>query len=111
VNFEIASIVEFPPTAAGLFVPDAFHGSGDGQGVTWGLCHFVNAGTPTTQHSILARVDCELTRELTDPDMKSTHYLHKPEFYFAQGLSPRQRARAERNARAHPSVETASSAR
>ncbi|MEO0965804.1 MAG: family 43 glycosylhydrolase [Planctomycetota bacterium] len=100
VNFEIASIVEFPPTAAGLFVPDAFDDSGEGQGVTWGLCHFVNAGTPTTQHSILARVDCELTREPHDPAMKSTHRLHKPEFYFDQGLSPEQRARAERNARA-----------
>ncbi|MEM9251760.1 MAG: family 43 glycosylhydrolase [Planctomycetota bacterium] len=101
VNFELASIVEFPPTAAGLYVPDAFDDAGNGQGVTWGLCHFTNAGTPTTQHSILARVDCELTQELRHPAMKSTKYLHKPEFYFAQGLTAEQRQRAEAEARGY----------
>ncbi|MBB6429364.1 glycoside hydrolase family 117 protein [Algisphaera agarilytica] len=96
VNFEIESIVELMPTAAGLYVPDAFTDSGDGQGVRWGLSHFVNAGTPTTQHSMLTRFDCDLHREPGDPAFKSTTYLHKPETYWAQGLSEEQRAaRAE----------------
>ncbi|MEM9418531.1 MAG: glycoside hydrolase, partial [Planctomycetota bacterium] len=58
--------------------------------------HFVNAGTPTTQHSVLTRFDCDLQREPGDPIFKSTTYLHKPEVYWAQGLSDEQRAaRAE----------------
>ena len=55
VNFEIASVVSFTPTAAAPFTPDAFTNTGDGRGVTWGLCHFINAGTSGKQHSIIAR--------------------------------------------------------
>ncbi|MEM6550645.1 MAG: family 43 glycosylhydrolase [Planctomycetota bacterium] len=93
VNFEMASIVELPPTAAGLFDPGAFEDSGNGPGVSWGLCHFVNAGTPTTQHSILARFDCDLRQETADPAMKSSRFLHQPEVYFGMALSPAQRQR------------------
>jgi len=91
VNFEIASIVELAPTAAKFFDPDAFADSGDGPGVTWGLCHFTNAGGPGSEHSILARFDCDLRQTPQDPVMKSTKYLHKPEFYFAQPLTDAQR--------------------
>ncbi|MEM6550644.1 MAG: family 43 glycosylhydrolase [Planctomycetota bacterium] len=101
VNFEIASVVELAPTAAKFFDPDAFADSGNGPGVNWGLCHFVNAGTHKAQYSILARFDCDLRQEVTDPGMKSTKYLHKPEMYFAQPLNAEQRQRAEAEAAAY----------
>ncbi|MBB6429361.1 glycoside hydrolase family 117 protein [Algisphaera agarilytica] len=95
VNFDIASIVELAPTAAKFFDPDAFEDSGDGPGVTWGLCHFVNAGGPGTEHSILARFDCDLRRDKFDPLFKTTKYLHKPEFYFSHPLpEEKQKERA-----------------
>ncbi len=100
VNFEIASIVELAPTAAKFFDPDVFADSGNGPGVTWGLCHFVNAGGPGRAHSILARFDCDLRRDACDPVFKSTKYLHRPEVYFAQPLTAEQRAQRAAEARA-----------
>ncbi|MEM1107996.1 MAG: glycoside hydrolase [Planctomycetota bacterium] len=100
VNFEVASICELMPTAAGLYVPDAFDDTGDGQGVTWGLSHFVNAGGPATSHSMLARFDCDLRANEIDPLFKSTTYLHRPEVYFGQPLPEdkrRERAADARN--------------
>lgn len=93
VNFEIASVVTFTPTAAAPFTPDAFTNSGDGRGTTWGLCHFINAGTRGKGYSILARFDCDLSLDLDDPSMKSTGVWHKPEIYFKQGISKQQRER------------------
>jgi hypothetical protein len=94
VNFEIASIVELMPTAAGPYVPDAFADTKDGRGITWGLSHFTNAGTSwDKRYSILARFDCDLSREIHDPQMKKTGVLHRPEVYFKQGLSKQQRER------------------
>ncbi|MEM7809285.1 MAG: hypothetical protein AAF561_14340, partial [Planctomycetota bacterium] len=104
VNFDIASIVEFPPTAAGFFDPDAFTDSGNGRGVSWGLCHFVNAGGPGRQHSMLARFDCDLRQEVTDSVMKSTKYLHKPSAYFDQPLPPDVREARKSNATPDPVV-------
>ncbi|RMF89280.1 MAG: glycoside hydrolase [Planctomycetota bacterium] len=95
VNFEIASVVSLPPIAAGPFVPDAFTDTKDGRGVTWGLCHFTNAGGPGKQHSILARFDCDLSLDVDDPRLKQTHVWLPPEVYFTQRLSAAQRARIE----------------
>ena len=81
------------PTAAGPFVPDAFTDTQDGRGITWGLCHFTNAGTRQTQHSILARFDCDLSQDLHDPHMKGTGVWHRPEVYFRQGLNAKQKQR------------------
>ena len=96
-NFEIASIVELMPTAAGSYVPDAFTDTQDGRGITWGLCHFTNAGGKGSQHSILARFDCDLSLDVHDPVMKTTGVWHKPEVYFKQGLSSEQRERIAAN--------------
>lgn len=94
VNFEIASIVELMPTAAGPYVPDAFTDTRDGRGITWGLSHFTNAGGSwDRQYSILARFDCDLSRDVHDPQMKRTGVRHGPEVYFRQGLSKQQRDR------------------
>lgn len=93
INFHIASVVSFVPVAAAPYTPDAFSDSGDGRGVTWGLCHFTNAGGPGRQYSIMARFDCDLSRDVHDPAMKGVNIWHRPEVYFAQGLSPEQKAR------------------
>lgn len=93
VNFEIASITELMPTAPGAFIADAFTNTTDGQGITWGLCHFTNAGGKGKQHSILARFDCDLSTQVHDPAMKMTRINRPIEEYYRQGLSAAQRQR------------------
>lgn len=87
VNFEIASVVSLPPVATGFYTPDAFTNTDYGRGVTWGLCHFINAGqNGVNQHTILARVDCDLSLDCDEPVFKQTHVWHQPDVYFKQGL-------------------------
>ncbi len=96
VNFEIASVCEMVPIAPGPFVPDAFTNTTDGQGITWGLSHFTNAGkNGINQHSILARFDCDLSQQLDDPVMKETGTWHSLDVYFNQGLTNAQKARIQ----------------
>lgn len=71
VNFEIQSMVQCPPIAAGPFCPDAFDDNGDGKGVTWGLCHISNnlikpgsRRKMVENGSFLARFDCDLHRDV-----------------------------------------------
>jgi hypothetical protein len=63
-NFEVMSIIQIPPIAPGPCVPDAFADSGDGRGITWGLCHINPDGGGPAQRSILARFDCDLSRDV-----------------------------------------------
>jgi hypothetical protein len=86
VNFKIASSVSLTPTAAAPFVADAFTDTKDGRGFTWGLSHFINAGTPGKGYSILGRFDCDLSLDYDEPAFKNTGVWHKPEVYFAQGM-------------------------
>lgn len=96
VNFEIASITEMMPTAAGPFVQDAFTDSGDGRGITWGISHFTNAASDWKRsHSQLTRFDCDLSLDVDDPDMKKTHVRHSPEHHYKFGLKKQQRERIE----------------
>ena len=98
VNFKLASVLSLPPNAPAPFSTDAFTNTNDGRGITWGLCHFTNAGSPGKQHSIMARYDCDLSLDVHDPAMKTTRVYHRPEIYFRQGLSATQRRRiAETN--------------
>lgn len=98
VNFHIASVVSFAPTAAGTFTPDAFTDTNDGRGVTWGICHFTNAGEDGKKHSIIARFDCDLSRDCNDKVFKQTSVYHAPNVYFQQGLeSLKQKRMAESN--------------
>ncbi|WP_066631413.1 glycoside hydrolase family 117 protein [Labilibacter marinus] len=91
VNFEIASITEMVPVATGPFVPDAFTNTTDGRGITWGLCHFINAGKyGVNQHSILARFDCDLSLDVDDPYMKKTGIWQDIDIYYKQGLNKKQ---------------------
>ncbi|MBM3881909.1 MAG: hypothetical protein FJ387_19655 [Verrucomicrobia bacterium] len=101
VSFKIAAVSSLMPVAAGPYVPDAFTDTQDGRGITWGLCHITAVGAPHQRHSILARFDCDLSRDLHDPRMKQTDLYLKPEAYFSQGLNPsqlEQRAKAAREA-------------
>ena len=91
VNFEIKSIVELMPMAAGPYVPDAFTGTKDGRGITWGLSHFTNyTGDWSFNHAVLARFDCDLSKDVDDPEMKRHKAYLRPEAYFRQRLSRRQ---------------------
>ena len=95
VNFEVKSIVELMPDAAGPFVPDAFTNTRDGRGITWGISHFTNyTGNWKQNHSILARFDCDLSRDVDDPGMKRHHVYFPADVYFRQGLSKAQRQHA-----------------
>ncbi len=64
LNFAVKSLVRIPPIAPGPFVPDAFADSGDGRGITWGLCHINPDGGSPNHESILARFDCSLSRDV-----------------------------------------------
>jgi len=99
VSFEVAATTSLMPIAAGPHVPDAFADTGDGRGITWGLSHFTNAGTRETKHSILARFDCDLSRDVHDEWMKQTEIFVKPEVYFSRTLSKKQRERIENAAK------------
>lgn len=94
VNFEIASITELMPYAAAPYVPDAFIDTKDGRGITWGMAHFINVTGNWDQFSSkLVRFDCDLSRDLHDPEMKQHRVNHRPDVYYRQGLSDKQRRR------------------
>ncbi|MBK1876047.1 glycoside hydrolase family 117 protein [Pelagicoccus mobilis] len=95
VNFEMMSIVQVPPLAPGPFVSDAFADNGDGQGITWGLCHMSPHGTGATNENKLARFDCDLSRKVDRPEFKRNNLRFSEETYFQKGigLTKGQRAR------------------
>ncbi|MFC7339152.1 glycoside hydrolase family 117 protein [Haloferula chungangensis] len=93
VNFSIASITELMPYAAAPYVADAFSDTKDGRGITWGLAHFINQGGKGEYHSILVRFDCDLSLDVNDPEMKEHRVNHRPDVYYRQGLSKKQRER------------------
>ena len=93
INFDIASITELMPNAGGPFIPDAFTDTKDRRGITWGISHFTNVNGWSTNHSILARFDCDLSQDLNDPDMKNNHVYYKPEHYFKHSLNGKQKKR------------------
>lgn len=94
VNFEIASIVELMPVAAGPFVPDAFTNTADGRGITWGLSHFTNVPRDRERnHSILVRFDCDLSLDMDDQQMKNHSIYPTPEYHYEYGLNQQQKDR------------------
>ncbi len=93
VNFEIASIAEFLPNAAGPFVKDAFTDTKNGEGITWGISHFTAVNGWSTNHAVLARFDCDLSQKIHDKNMKRNHVYLGPEFYYRMGLSKAQKER------------------
>ncbi len=96
VNFEIASVTQLLPTAAGVYSPDAFDDDHDGDGITWGLSHFINAGNNWNKmYTKLGRFDCDLSQKVNDPSLKQSNILLPNDWYFRQGLSAEQRKRIE----------------
>lgn len=95
VNFSIAACVSLMPDAAGPYVPDAFTDTKDGRGITWGLSHFTNAGVRGSQHSVLARFDCNLSQDEESTAMKGGAGLFSPEVHYSRGLTPAQRRQIE----------------
>ncbi len=83
-NFEIMSILQMPPIAPGPFVPDAYAGNGDGRGITWGLCHINPDGGGSTQYSILARFDCDLSLDVDRPVFKRNNLRFEESTYFQE---------------------------
>ena len=81
-NFEIMSILPIPPIAPGPFIPDAFADSGDGRGITWGLCHINPDGGGATNESILARFDCDLSLDVDRPLFKRNNLRFEESTYF-----------------------------
>jgi hypothetical protein len=63
------------------------------------LCHITGVGERDKRHSILARFDCDLSRDVNDPAMKQTDLFLKPEAYFSQGLGKQQREQRAKAAR------------
>ncbi|WP_282122946.1 glycoside hydrolase family 117 protein [Algibacter mikhailovii] len=101
VNFEIASVGKMLPVAAGPYSPDAFEDSGDADGITWGLSHFINAGNDWSKmYSKLARFDCDLSRKTNDPSMKKSNLLYPNDLYFKYGLNKAQRERIDKENKA-----------
>ena len=102
VNFEIASITSLLPIAPGAHVPDAFTGSGNGRGITWGLCHFrdvLKVGGNSQSYSILARFDCDLSLDLDDPEMKESDIFNDSSINFKFGLTEAQLKRIKEAAK------------
>ena len=97
VNFEIASITELMPYAAAPHVPDAFTDTKNGRGITWGMAHFINVtGDWDRFSSKLVRFDCDLSRDIHDPEMKKHRVVHQPDVYYRQGLSKKQKERIQK---------------
>lgn len=84
-NFEIKSFIQVPPIAPGPFCPDAFAGKGDGRGITWGLCH-INPDHGSTRPSILARFDCDLSKDVDWQLLKKNNLRFNLETYFQRGV-------------------------
>lgn len=93
INFNIASITELMPDAAGPFIPDAFTDTKYGKGITWGISHLTAVNGWATNHAILLRFDCDLSLDVNDQDMKKAHIYNRPEYYFNHSLNPEQKAR------------------
>jgi hypothetical protein len=64
-------------------------------GFTWGISHFTNVTSWETNHTVLARFDCDLSLDIHDPDMKKSHMYLKPEFFYKMGLTKKQQERIQ----------------
>jgi len=101
VNFTMMSLLQVPPIAPGPFVPDAFADNGDGRGITWGLCHINPDGGGAMNESVLARFDCDLSRDVDRPLFKHNNLRFDERTYFQRVLAlpayMRQRILKERD--------------
>jgi len=87
LNFEVKSHLQLPPRAAGPFCPDLFADNGDGRGITWGLCHIHPRGTAGDGGLILARFDCDLSRDVDRPAFKRNNLHFDENTYFQRQMA------------------------
>ena len=85
-NFRVMSMIQVPPIAPGPYCPDAFDGGGDGRGFTWGLCHINPDGGGAANRSILARFDCDLSRDVDRQYFKRNNLRLNAQTYFQTGV-------------------------
>ncbi len=99
INFQVASHITLIPLAPGPYVPDAFTGTDDGRGITWGLCHFTDIGPRDKRYSVIARFDCDLSLDKDDHWMKDPEHYWPPEFYYYTGLGADAKEQLKQEAR------------
>ena len=98
-NFEMASICDMLPVAAGIYDPDAFTGVAYARGITWGLSHVHIWGE--NRHSYMLRFDCDLSLDVNDANIKKNIGIpYTPEELLRRGLTPKQRAQINERAKA-----------
>ncbi|MBC8217359.1 MAG: hypothetical protein H8E73_02735 [Planctomycetes bacterium] len=86
VNFQMMSLLQVPPIAPGPLVPDAFADNGDSRGISWGLCHINPDGGGSMNDSVLARFDCDLSRDIDVPYFKRNNLRFNEHMYFQRVL-------------------------
>jgi hypothetical protein len=91
INFEVKAHVMLPPVGAGPFCPDMFADNGDGQGVTWGVCHMFSEEPGYSCY--IARFDCALSQKVNRPELKRYLLRFDENTYFQKKflLSGKQR--------------------
>ena len=96
LNFEVVGKVTVPPVAAGPYVPDAFSGSGDGRGVTWGLAHIQHEHDGRLANGYLVRFDCNLSRDQQRADFyRAWNYRFPESVYFSKDFRLTDAEKAE----------------
>jgi hypothetical protein len=87
VNFEVAAMIQVPPISPGPFIPDAYANTGDGRGITWGLCHIDAYREGGTKYTQLARFDCDLSLDVDRPIFKKNNLRFTEGTYFEQRVA------------------------
>ncbi|TLX74318.1 glycosyl hydrolase [Labilibacter sediminis] len=70
INFEVETILEDIPPAGGAYIADKFLDNKDGQGFSWGLCHYGRS-----DWTFLVRFECDLTRD-AEKQIGWKHFKH-----------------------------------
>lgn len=86
VNFSVKSLIQIPPVAPGPFVADAFASDSNGRGISWGLCHIMDKESGAN-NSVLARFDCDLSRDVDRPYFKKNNLRFNEATYFQKSTS------------------------
>tara|TARA_B110000208_G_scaffold170579_1_gene212221 strand:+ start:12444 stop:13739 length:1296 start_codon:yes stop_codon:yes gene_type:complete len=68
VNFEVKANIVLPPDAAGLYCPDKYDDTKNGQGFTWGVCHI--AQSKSKPWAYLIGFKCDLSQGIENLNHK-----------------------------------------